>query len=233
MFVFFLYKQQQNSGWLFQWISSFQGTSWFGNKVHELIIMGGLIIGSGLINLIAYFLKVPLALTVTQRNSITPEENSTTYVRRETSEKRRTIKLSIEIRRKKGLNFVVEYLIKKYSKIFLLIKCRPPGLELQANSQYLKPEILPTEDGTGFFIDITDFLTAIAEDRETATPVKDHYFFIKETKQAKTFINGNMTTYINPKLLIDNFQPAPWYFRWALFWNPEQHEIKFDMNGGK
>lgn len=175
----------------------------------------------------------PISLNITQVNASTGTD-FTHYQYNETLQQNRTINLIISIRRKNTLNSLLSWYLKRY-KIFILVKCDSDGIELQAKDEPLKEnEIIPLEDGTGFYIDISNYLKSIALHDHDATPQKTVPYFIKETRTPNClrFANANETTHVNPELVVDGYKKAPFLLRRiALNWMPDQHEIRYYYNG--
>lgn len=208
-----------------------KGTKWFNNKSKDFILMGAFIIVSGLVNIILNFYKRPILLSLDQKNNIT-KKDCTTYVRNETSSKQRTIQIQIKVTRQIGWNRLLNLYLKNKS-IYILIETNPKGLHLQAQDEALKQdEIIPLPDGSGFFINITDFLKSINQHRSNGDIIKTEYYFIKETRENRDYLlNTDSSFYVNPVLVIDMNKRAPFWLTWALKWEPKEHKIEFYQNG--
>lgn len=205
-----------------------KSTPWFENKLKDTSIILLSIIIPAFINCVTSNFKRQLALTVQQKNKATGKD-MTQYHQGETGQKQRTIELEIELKRSKGMNWFINRYLKN-RKLFLKIECNPPGLELQAKDQELLSEIVPKSDGTGFRIDITEYVKSIAAHKADAAPCKTFPFFIKETKDSKFYFNSNMKSYINPTLTIGEAKKAPNWLLFALSWHPDQHTIDYYHN---
>lgn len=208
-----------------------QSATWFANKVKDFILMGVLIIVSGLVNFIPNLYKRPVLIELKQKNLVTKKE-STFYVRNETSLKQRTIVIEMNVTRQIGWNWLLNKYLDR-NAVFIQFETNPKGLHLQVKDEALKPnEVLPMVDGSGFLLDITDFLRSINKHRRQADFVKKEYYFIKDPRENKDYyLNTDASFYVNPALLVNRTQKAPFWLSWALKWDPCEHKIEFYQNG--
>lgn len=217
-----------NTALLILLYSSEKSTPWFENKLKDASIIILSIIIPGFFSWLTNHFRRQLALTVQQKNKATGEA-LTQYHQGVSGQKQRTIELEIKLKRKKGMNWFVNWYLKK-RRLLLNIECNPPGLELQAKDEELIKEIKPKTDRLGFSIDITEYVRTIGVHHINAEPFKTYPFFIKETKDSKSYFNSNMKSYINPILTIGETQKAPNWLLFALSWQPDQHTIDYYHN---
>jgi hypothetical protein len=210
-----------------------KGSLWFGNKVKDFMLMGAIILASGLINFIPTIYQRPLLISTYQKNIVTKKDH-TNYVRNETGLGQRTIELNLEVNRRSGWNWLLNILLRN-TKVYIKIESNPAGIFLQAVGEEYKPyEIRPLEDGSGFLIDITDFIKKINEHRVEGKLNKNIRYFIKETREVKKYyIDADQSFFINPALFLNSENlKAPIWLNWALGWKPKQHKIEYYQNGG-
>lgn len=232
LYILLYYAQQENSD-VATFFKKYESTSWYSNKLRDSIVVGGVLFLSSFFHFITRYYGRPILLSVTQLNASTVN-GFTLYQYGETQQRNRTINLILSIKRKDTLNWLLSWYLRKYN-VYILVKCNYPNIELQAVDEALKPqEIIPLEDGTGFYIDITYYLKSIAIHSQCAQPKMTIPYFIKETRTSMSVrhITGDEITYVNPVLKVNNFLDAPWLLRKVIGWLSDQHEIQY-YNGGR
>lgn len=229
LLYFALYKAEQQNSMVNAFFKSFEGATWYGPRLRDSIVLGVVVILATLAHLASRYYSRPISLSVTQKNASNGGGSVTHYYYKDTCQQNRTIQLTISIARRNSWNWLLRWYLKKY-KVYIIIKSNSPSIELQAQDEALKfDEIIPTEDGTGFYIDITEHLQHIAKHDCAAGASKVHPYYIKETRTSasRKYANGNEVTHVNPVLLVNDYTNAPWLLRFLLKWEPDQHQIEY------
>lgn len=222
---------QQENSYIAEFFKQYESSNWYSDKLRDSFVLGGVLLLSSFSHFIANHYGRQITLSLVQKN-ISTRDNYTQYHYGETNQHNRTIELELQIKRQQTSNYILSLFLNKF-EIYILLKCNSPSIELQAVDEPLKlEEIIPIEDGTGFYIDITNYLKSIIKHKYSAYPRKVIPYFIKETRTqtASRYVNSDETTHINPELLVTGFKRAPWLLKKVLGWNADQHEVRY-FNG--
>ncbi|MEN2468006.1 hypothetical protein [Ornithinibacillus sp. JPR2-1] len=212
--------------------SNQKGSTYFQNKIYDFVFMGVIIFVSAIINFIPKFYKRPVKMSVKQYNKVT-RKNNCEYVLNDTGLDSRTIELYMETTRGSSWNYLL-YKYLKNKNISILIEGNPKEIYLQAKDESLKKEIVPLVDGSGFMIDISDYLKEISTHSNDATLVKKIQFFIKDPRDVKElFLSDDTTVIINPILILNrDREKRAKFLEFLINWKPQDFKIEFYRNKG-